>query len=69
MATTPAPIAQPRPGTVKDQWGDYCRAADADSYPLTAKCENCGERIRCADGTADWGHVHGGNSSFCDGAL
>lgn len=49
-------FAQPRLGTVRDSWGDPCRAATAESYPLRAACDECSAEIRCASGDADWYH-------------
>lgn len=45
--------------------------ADLDGgflYPLTARCETCGERSVCMDGTAEWAHLSdpGGSGSFAE---
>lgn len=62
MTTDVFTVATPRPRTVKDSWGDPCRAATPESYPLRAVCDECGATIVCADSTADWGHKRTGQA-------
>jgi len=50
-------MAQPRPGSVRDSWGDPCSAATAGSYPLSARCAECLADIRCVSGDAAWAHT------------
>lgn len=52
-------VATPAPATVYDRRGTPRLAAHRGDYPLTGTCGHCGEPIRCADGTADWTHIHG----------
>lgn len=62
----PVLVASPRPGSVRDAWGDPCLRASKDSYPLTAICAECGATIRCASGDADWAHMRT-RRLFCEG--
>lgn len=58
LTADPMAAAAPQPETIRDRRGAYCRRATSDSYPLTARCALCFYRISCADGTADWTHLH-----------
>jgi hypothetical protein len=50
--------AVPRPGTLADaDERPVPRGMEGHRYPVTGQCATCGDAIRCADGTADWGHV------------
>lgn len=49
--------AQPRAGTLRDQYGDPLpRGATSDLYPVSGRCDNCGADVLCADSMADWTH-------------
>lgn len=56
--SSPPQTAYPRPGTIRDQWGDWCSQTTVDDYPLTAKCENCGVPIRCSEVARPWLHKY-----------
>lgn len=45
------------PSKVKNRNGNPCPAASKRDYPLSATCQTCGNRIVCADGSADWAHA------------
>jgi hypothetical protein len=44
------------PGSITNRWGASVNGATRQDYPLRGFCAECGEPIRCADGTADWAH-------------
>lgn len=62
--------AQPEPGTMLTIDGREVTGGldDLDRrnriWPLTARCEYCGERIACMDSTADWAHMSDSGGSF-----
>jgi len=62
MDTDTFTVAEPRPHSVKDAWGDFCPRATTDDYPLTADCVHCRSAIRLVTGDADWAHKWDGQT-------